>query len=120
MQMRRQIEDGADFAELAAAHSECPSGKRTGGSLGWIARGTMVPAFDSALFALRDGEMSEIVETALGYHLISRIAGEAAAPADYDEVKEKVRDFLRHVRRGEALAAFVAELRDKALIEKDS
>jgi len=117
-ELRRQLETGANFADLAAAHSDCPSGKRAGGSLGWIARGTMVPEFDGALFALRDGEVSEPVQTTLGWHLIARTATEPAGPAEYDEVREKIRDFLRHVRRGEAIAAYVAELKEKAIIEE--
>jgi len=118
-EIRRRIEAGAAFADMAAAHSDCPSGRRTGGSLGWISRGTMVPEFEGPLFAMHDGEISDVVETSLGLHLISRTAGAAAAPAEYEEVKDKVRDFLRHVRRGEAIAAYVKELRGKAVIEED-
>lgn len=118
-EIRNRIEGGAAFADMAAAHSECPSGRKTGGSLGWISRGTMVPEFDGPLFAMKDDELSGVVETSLGFHLISRTASEPAAPADYEEVKDKILDFLRHVRRGEAIAAFVNELRSKAVIEED-
>ena len=79
----------------------------------------MVPEFDGPLFALKDGETSEVVETSLGFHLISRTAGEAAAPAEYEEVKDKILDFMRHVRRGEAIAAYARELMSKAAIEED-
>jgi len=119
LEIRRRIKDGADFADMAAAHSECPSGKKAGGSLGWISKGTLVPEFDSVLFAMGDGELSDVVETTLGFHLISKTSSAPAAPADYDDVKEQVRDFLRHVRRGEAVAAFVREIKAKAVIEED-
>jgi peptidyl-prolyl cis-trans isomerase C len=119
-EIRRRIEEGADFADMAAAHSDCPSGKRSGGSLGWIARGAMVPAFDTALFGLQDGEVSDVVETSLGSHLIARTAGEPAAPADIAEVKDGIRDLLRHARRGEAIAAYIQELRKNAVIEDEA
>lgn len=119
LEIKSKIEEGADFADMAAAHSDCPSGRRSGGSLGWVARGTMVPDFDKAVFSLAVDTLSDIVQTPLGLHLIRKTAHEESRPAEFDEVREKIRDFLRHARRGEALAAYVAELRDKALIEED-
>ena len=77
----------------------------------------MVKEFDESAFALPVGGMSDIVETQFGYHLIFKNDAEAAATPELSEVEDKVRDFLRHARRGEALAAFVDELRDKAKIE---
>lgn len=115
--IKARIAAGADFASEAAAHSDCPSGKQAGGSLGWFSRGMMVKEFDESAFALPVGGMSDIVETQFGYHLIFKNDAEAAATPELSEVEDKVRDFLRHARRGEALAAFVDELRDKAKIE---
>lgn len=114
--IRRRVRAGASFADEAAAHSDCPSGKK-GGSLGWIARGTMLAAFDNALFAMGVHETSPVLETPLGLHLLHKAAHEEAAPAEYDEARESVREFLRHARRGEALARHVAELRRQARIE---
>ena len=71
--MRAQIADGADFAELAREHSDCPSAG-DGGNLGQFGRGAMVPTFDAAAFALKVGEVSGVVETPFGYHLIQRTA----------------------------------------------
>lgn len=68
-----QIADGADFADLAREHSDCPSG-RSGGALGSFGRGMMVPEFEEAAFALEVGETSGVVETDFGYHLIRRTA----------------------------------------------
>ncbi len=117
--LRRQIADGADFGEVAAAHSECPSGRQAGGSLGWFGRGAMVPAFDQAVFSLAVDALSEPVETSFGFHLIKKTGRRDAEPAEYEQVREQIRDFLRHAARGEALAAFVAELRAKATVEED-
>lgn len=72
-ELKEQIDGGADFAELAREHSDCPSG-RSGGDLGPFGRGVMVPTFDEAAFNLEDGEISGPVETDFGYHLIHRTA----------------------------------------------
>jgi peptidyl-prolyl cis-trans isomerase C len=115
--IRARIEAGGSFAAEAAAHSECPSGKQADGSLGWFGRGMMVKAFDDVVFSLQVGELSEIVETEFGFHIIQKTAHEEAAAADFEDVRETIRDFLRHAARGEALSAHVAELRAKAQIE---
>lgn len=115
--IRGRIEGGADFATEAAAHSDCPSGKQAGGSLGWFSRGMMVKEFDDAAFTLPVGGLSDIIETQFGFHLIYKNDMEAASAPDIDDVNEQVRDFLRHAKRGDALASFVDELREKAKIE---
>ena len=63
---------GADFVELANQYTEDPSGKSRGGRLGTFGRGRMVPAFDKATFELEAGEVSGVVETDFGYHIIYR------------------------------------------------
>jgi len=114
--IRERVQAGKSFSDEAAAHSMCPSGK-DGGSLGWFGRGMMVPEFDEAVFAMGVGEVSDIIETHFGYHIIYKTDYEAAGEADFDLVREKIRDFLRHARRGEAMAAHVEELKSKATIE---
>jgi len=109
---------GKAFADEAAAHSMCPSGKE-GGSLGWFSRGMMVPEFDQAVFSMSVGEVSDIIETQFGYHIIFKTDHEAAGEADFDQVREQIRDFLRHARRGEAMTAYVEELKAKATIEME-
>mgnify|MGYP001035772961 CR=1 FL=1 len=68
-ELRRAIEDGADFADLAVAHSECPSGS-AGGDLGEFEPGQMVPEFDQVVFHEAVGEVHGPVQTQFGYHLI--------------------------------------------------
>jgi len=114
--IRERVIGGKDFADEAAAHSMCPSGKE-GGSLGWFSRGMMVPEFDQAVFSMNVGEVSDIIETQFGYHIIFKTDHEAAGEADFEQVRDQVRDFLRHARRGEAMTAYVAELKAKAEIE---
>jgi parvulin-like peptidyl-prolyl isomerase len=72
-QLKAQIDGGADFAALAREHSDCPS-RAQGGDLGQFGKGQMVPEFENAAFSMQVGEVSGVVETAFGYHLIQRTA----------------------------------------------
>jgi len=67
--LKRQIEEGADFAKIAQQYSKCPSG-RQGGDLGEFSPGQMVPEFDTVVFSAEVGKVHGPVKTAFGYHLI--------------------------------------------------
>lgn len=67
--LKKQIEGGADFAELAKKHSKCPSGKR-GGDLGEFSPGQMVAEFDKVVFSEEVGKVHGPVQTQFGFHLI--------------------------------------------------
>lgn len=82
--LRKQIIDGGDFAELAKANSDCPSGQK-GGDLGEFPRGNMVKPFEDAAFSQEVGKVGDIVETQFGYHLIKVTAKSPAAPAKGDQ-----------------------------------
>ena len=116
-EIRERILAGSDFSTEAAAHSDCPSGKSAGGSLGWFSRGMMVKEFDEAAFKMKVGELSDVVKTQFGYHVIYKNDAQPESVPDFSDVRERVKDILRHQRRGEALAAHVADLRAKAVIE---
>ncbi len=113
----RIVGKGAIFGEEAAAHSDCPSGKSNGGSLGWFGRGQMVKPFEDAAFDLPLNAVSDVIETQFGFHIIFKTEEEKGAPADFDQVHDQVRDLIFHSRRGEGVSAYVKELRDKATIE---
>ena len=111
---RRQLEDvleqarsGADFAELARRHSRDESAAQ-GGDMGFVTRGQLVPALDAALFALKEGEVSDVVESALGLHLLKAVEKQEDEVMDLEEVKEQIVEALRH-ERGSARAARAAE-----------
>lgn len=70
-ELKNELAGGADFAALAKQHSDCPSGER-GGDLGAFGRGQMVRPFEEAAFQMQVGEVSDVVETDFGYHLIKR------------------------------------------------
>ncbi len=109
-------EVGQAFSKEAMEHSDCPSG-REGGSLGWFGPGMMVPEFDHAAFAMKCGEVSEVIETQFGYHIILKTDEKPGGRQTLVDVHDQIRDLLRHDARGRALDAFVAELREKANIE---
>ena len=112
----RIVAGEADFAEEAKKHSDCPSGAE-GGSLGWFGRGMMVPEFDKAAFEMKKGEISGVISTQFGYHIIYKADEKGGREQTLVDVHDQIHDLLRHEARGRAMDAFVAELREKAQIE---
>jgi peptidyl-prolyl cis-trans isomerase C len=114
--IRERVVAGGDFAAEAKANSDCPSGAE-GGSLGWFGRGMMVPEFDKAAFEMKKGEVSDIVTTQFGYHIIYKADERGGEAKTLVDVHDQLKDLLRHEARGRAMDAFVAELRENAVIE---
>ncbi|MDA3926977.1 MAG: peptidylprolyl isomerase [Kiritimatiellae bacterium] len=114
--IRERVKGGKEFADEAAEHSMCPSGKE-GGSLGWFGRGMMVPEFDKAVFSMNVGDVSDVVETQFGFHLICKTDAEEACEASYEDSRDKILELIRHSKRGEAVTAFVETLKADAKIE---
>ena len=108
---------GEDFAALARSESSCPSGAK-GGDLGRFGKGETVAPLEKAAFALEPGELSEPFETQAGYHILKLTEKVAPRTEPYEEVREKIMEYLKREKvRGE-LPAYLKELRDKARIEK--
>ena len=112
----RIVNGGADFAEEAKKNSDCPSGQE-GGSLGWFGRGMMVPEFDKVAFEMKKGEVSGVVSTQFGYHIIYKADEKGGGEQTLVDVHDQIKDLLRHESRGRAMDAFVAELKANAKIE---
>lgn len=115
--VRKKILAGGDFAALAKTESACPS-KEKGGDLGTFGKGEMVPAFEKATAALKPGEVSEVVETQFGYHVIKLTEKMEAGIVKLDESKEKIQSYLKQTKSQQAIIDYVAELKGKAAIEK--
>ena len=83
----KRLQKGGDFAELAKKNSEDPGSAEKGGELGWIVRGQTVPNFEKAAFSLKPGELSGVIETEYGYHILQVENRQAAHTQSFDEVK---------------------------------
>lgn len=114
--IKERIAAGGNFAEEAEKNSDCPSG-REGGSLGWFGPGMMVPEFDKVAFEMKKGEVSGVVTTQFGYHIIYKADEQPGGQQTLVDVHDQIKDLLRHEARGKVVDAFVAELREKAEIE---
>lgn len=89
--LRKQILEGSNFEELAKAHSKDPGSAPKGGDLGFFPRGKMVKPFDDAVFALtKPGEVSSLVETRFGFHIIQLVEKRLEGVKPFTEVKEQL------------------------------
>ena len=112
-----QLKAGADFAALAHKQSEDPATAPEGGDLGYIAKGEMDGAFEKAAFALSPGQLSDVVSTPYGLHIIKVTDRRGAGYTPLPEVDERIRSVLIKFERQKRQADFVAELRKKAKVE---
>ncbi|MDZ7673136.1 MAG: peptidylprolyl isomerase [Halanaerobiales bacterium] len=113
-----ELENGADFAELAKEYSTGPSAE-DGGSLGYVSKDqNIAQGFKDALFKLEVGSISDVVETQYGFHIIKASDKKEAGTRSYDEVKEQIKQQLKNQKGQSIWEQFVRELRDEAQIEK--
>jgi peptidyl-prolyl cis-trans isomerase C len=120
---RAQIDDlckrakaGEDFAKLAREHSQDGSAAN-GGDLDFFTRGRMVPEFESAAFALQPGQVSDVVTTQYGFHVIKVTDRKPASTVPLADVNDRVKQFLSEQKKQERADAFIAGLKQKSRIE---
>lgn len=99
----KQLKAGANFAELAKKYSQDTASAQQGGDLGWINRGQTVPEFEKAAFALKKGEISGIVQSSYGFHIIQLLDKHEAHLKSLDEVKSEIEPIVQQ-RKAQALA----------------
>jgi peptidyl-prolyl cis-trans isomerase D len=108
----KQLKAGADFTQLAQKNSDDSSNAPKGGDLGWFVRGQMVPEFDKAAFALKSGDMSDIVNTEFGYHIIKVDEKESARVKPFEEVKAQLAAEVKKQRITEKMQTTADQVHD--------
>lgn len=116
-EIQMRLKKGEDFAALAKELSQCPSSAK-GGNLGYFERGQMMKPFEEAAFALSPGEMSDIVETKFGYHLIKVFEKKDETTMAYEDIKDKFQEHLKQERVRELVSKYVEELKGRAKVER--
>jgi len=112
----KQARAGADFAQLAKKYSADGSAQE-GGDLNFFTRGQMVPAFDQAAFALKPGEISDIVTTQFGYHIIKVTERRPASTVPFEQVSARIKEYLTEQQKQQKVDTFIESLKQKAKIE---
>jgi len=112
-----RIKSGEDFAELASELSDDTVTKAKGGNLGFFPRGNMVPTFEDAAFSLKPGEVSEIIETQFGYHIIKVEEKKEAGTQPLDAIKDNIKQGLIQERSQKAVVDFTDKVLKDANVE---
>jgi len=110
-----EIKAGGNFEELAKANSECPSAPN-GGDLEYFPRGKMTQSFEDVAFELEVGQISDVVETEYGYHIIKVTDHRKEGAIPFEEVKEKVLEYLVNQKKNEFAQKYIKELKAEAKI----
>lgn len=116
-EIRQKLQKGENFADLAKKFSEGPSGAK-GGDLGYFRRGQMLKPFEEVAFALKPGQISDVVETRFGYHLIKVIDKKSKDPVAYEEVKDKIQQHLKQQKSVGAISRYIEEVKGKAKVQR--
>lgn len=111
-----EVQRGGEFAEFAKKYSEDVSA-RDGGDTGFIVRGKMVPEFEEAVFSLKQGQISDIVETEYGYHIIKVEEVLPGKTLTLDDVKDRIAQILRMEKQKQGYDDWMEELKKSAFIE---
>jgi len=113
--LRKQLLEGADFAEIAKNNSDCPS-KENGGDLGEIKKGQTIKAFEDAAFTQEKDAIGPVVTTEYGHHIIQVLERKPGSAVKLDEVKDKIAQYLEQQKQAEAFARMTARLKKNAVI----
>ena len=110
----KQAKAGADFAALAKKYSEDDASAKNGGDLDYFGRGRMVPEFDAAAFAMEPGQISDLVKTQFGYHIIKLTDKKPATTRTLADVRQQITDQLAY-ERAQAQAADLSTALEKQI-----
>lgn len=113
--IREELVEGADFAELAKEHSDCPS-KEEGGDLGTFGRGKMVTEFEEAAFSQDEGQIGPVIKTKFGYHIVEVLEHNEEGTQSLEEASDRITQHLEKEQKQEAVASYIEGLKDEATI----
>lgn len=113
-ELRTKALEGADFDAMGAEHN---SNKDMSADLGWFKRGEFMEEFETIAFSMRDGEISPVFVTQLGFHMCKLTGRKPAVPKPFEEVKDQVKQRLIEEHRDKKFNEFVEELKKSAKIE---
>jgi peptidyl-prolyl cis-trans isomerase SurA len=114
-EIKQRIDKGANFVEEARLHSEDGSAPQ-GGDLGWLSPGETVPEFESAMDALKVGQVSDLVQSGFGWHLI-QVLERRNTDVTVEQKRQRARLAIRTVKSDEAYQDWLRQLRDRAFVE---
>jgi peptidyl-prolyl cis-trans isomerase C len=112
----KEINEGLDFSEAAKKYSSCPS-KERGGDLGSYSKGQMIPEFEEVAFNLNEGEMSGLVKTQFGYHIIITDKKTVGEEKPFEEVETEIKQMLTRNKQNEIYKSKLTDLKNKFTIE---
>jgi peptidyl-prolyl cis-trans isomerase C len=115
-QVLKQARAGGDFAKLAQEHSQDTSAAQ-GGDLNYFSKGQMVPAFDKVAFELKPGEISDVVTTQFGYHIIKVVDHKPGRVVPLEEASEQIKHYLGEQKKAQHAETYVDGLKKKSKIE---
>jgi len=113
----QKIKDGESFENMANKYSEDVNSNTLGGDIGYFSEGQLVAEFENVAFTLETGEISDVVETEYGFHLIKVTDKKDSAIKTFDEVKDSIKEYLESTLKNEKFNAFLMELKDAAVIK---
>lgn len=114
-----QVKKGGDFAKLAKDKSIDTGSAQNGGDLGFFSRGQMVPEFDKAAFSLKEGELSGLVKTQFGYHIIKVTGRKEGKIVEFDKVKDLLTQKVTAEKQKEAFDSYMEGLKKSYTVEKN-
>ncbi len=120
LEIKKKIDKGADFAEMAKQFSEDPGSKDRGGDLGYFPKGRMVKSFETAAFSLKKGEVSDLVKTPFGYHLIKVEDRKPGSTKSLDQVRRQIEEKLVKEKQREAVESMIAALKKKYSVKMNT
>jgi peptidyl-prolyl cis-trans isomerase C len=115
--IHKKLKKGEDFAALAKQYSQCPSNEK-GGDIGFFGKGQTAKAFEETAFSLKPNEMSGVIETEFGYHIVKVTEKKPESTASLDETKDGILNHLKEVKIRNDITKYVEEVKKKAKIER--